>query len=128
MKFNLTQAFKDILTDYSDDVAEKVTEILSDVGRDAAHDLHTAGDFKDRTGKYRKGWTVTTEQKRTYAGIVVHNTKHYRIAHLLEYGHAVDNGRGNKDSSTKSYPHIAPINDKAVERAIERVKEEIPKL
>lgn len=74
-------------------------------------------------GKYAKSWTATkTDEKSHMLKMVVHSKKYYRLAHLLEKGHATRNG-----GRTRAYPHIKPAEEHGVEllkawmrKAIER--------
>ena len=118
MAFNLSLAMKDILTDYTDDVVKVVAEVIGEVAEEAAEELHTAGSFNGK--KYRRSWTSEVESKRSYDSAIVYNKKHYRLTHLLEYGHAKANG-----GRTRAFEHIAPVNEKAQEKAIKRIKEAI---
>lgn len=124
-KINLTQQMKDILTDYTDEVMNEVVKALEEVGKDAADELHSdIGGFKNRTGKYRKSWTVTQEDHRTFSSTIVHaKAPHYRLTHLLEYGHATRNG-----GRTRAFPHIYVVNEKAQEDAVKKIKEVIEKI
>lgn len=115
MRFNVSQQMKTLLTDYTDEIALAVSEVLEDVGREAAEELHTAGGFQGR--KYRRSWDVKTEQQRTFESVIVHNKKHYRLTHLLEFGHAKAGG-----GRTRAFPHIAPVNEAAVEKAEKRIR------
>jgi len=125
-KLNLTTQMKELLGDYSDEVMHEVIRALEDVAEDTADTLHTAGDFKDRTGKYRKGWTTTKEEHRTYSKVAVHNKKHYMLTHLLEFGHS---GRdGSRKGAAEPFVHIAPVNEKAQEDAVRKIKEVIEKI
>ena len=121
MAFNLSQAMKGILTDYTDDVVQVVTKVISEVAEESANELHSAGTFQGH--KYRAGWTSEVEQRRLFNSAVVYNKKHYRLTHLLEYGHAkVGGGR------TRAFEHIAPINEEAQEKAVKKLKEAIEAL
>ena len=121
MAFNLSQAMKGILTDYTDDVVKVVTEVISEVAEESANELHSAGTFQGH--KYRAGWTSEVEQRRLYNSATVYNKKHYRLTHLLEYGHATRNG-----GRTRAFEHIAPINEEAQEKAVKKLKEDIEAL
>ena len=114
MKLNVSQQMKDILTDYSDEIMKKVTEIINEVGEEAADELHSAGSFQGN--KYRKSWKVKQEEKRTFNSAIVYNAKHASLTHLLEFGHAKVNG-----GRTRAFPHIAPANEKATREAERRI-------
>ena len=116
MKLNVSQAMKDILTDYSDEIMKNVTEIINEVGEEAADELHSAGSFQGK--KYRKSWKVKQEEKRTFNSVTVYNAKHANLTHLLEFGHACSGGGRSK---TREFPHIAPANEKATKEAERRI-------
>lgn len=121
MKFNVSQQMKDIFTDYTDEVKELVTEVLEEVGHEAASELKGAGSFKGK--KYRSSWDTKVESSRTFDSVIVHNKKHYRLSHLLEFGHATRNG-----GRTRAFPHIAPVNEKAVRNAEKKIAKAITSL
>lgn len=129
MKTNLSQQMKDIFTTYSDEVVDAVEEALLKVGKEAADELKSGiGGFKDRTGKYRRSWTVTQEKHRTYTETTVHaKAPHYRLTHLLEFGHAIRGGGRSKDR-TDAFPHISTVNEHAVEEAEKEIKRAIEKI
>lgn len=127
-KLNFSRAMQEILGEYTDEVVKVVDEVLQEVGKKASDDLSAnasqIGGFKDRTGKYRQSWTVTHETHRTFSSTVVHaKAPHYRLTHLLEYGHATSNG-----GRTKSFPHIYTINEDAQEMAMRKIMEAIEKV
>lgn len=51
---------------------------------------------------------------------VVHNKKHYQLAHLLEYGHALWQG-----GRAEAYEHIAPIAERAGGTLLDNIKKHI---
>lgn len=124
-KTNLTQAMHDILEDYTDEVAHIVDEILQDVGEEAATDLRSSasaiGGFKDRTGRYRKSWTMTHKEHRTYSETIVYaKPPHHRLTHLLEYGHATRRG-----GRTQAFPHIYTVNEETQDNAVRLITKAI---
>lgn len=120
MKFNLSQEMKEILENYTDEVMNAVIDVIEEVGEEAANELHSAGDFKNRTGKYRRGWKSELERQRTFAEARVYNAKHYRLTHLLEFGHAKVNG-----GRTQAFPHIEVVNEHAQEEAVKKIEKAI---
>ena len=74
--------------------------------------------------EYSKGWTSSNENKKgglSY-GVVIHNKTHYRLAHLLEKGHALVNG-----GRTKAFPHIATVEEEAEKMLEDEIKSELEK-
>lgn len=106
------------LSDYSNEVREALEEAVTEVTDEAADKLHTAGSFGGK--KYRKSWKATVEKTRTGVSGVTYNEKHYRMTHLLEFGHAKQNG-----GRTRAFPHIAEVNDWAQEEVEKRMEGKI---
>lgn len=128
MKTNIAQEMKEILADYTDEVMNAVVDALAEVGEDTAQEMKASasdiGGFKDRTGKYRRSWTMTQEKRNSYTATIVHaKSPQSRLTHLLEFGHATRSG-----GRTRAFPHIFTINENAQERAVEKVKEAIGKI
>ena len=99
-----------ILEEYVDATDEVVKAAADKVAKEAVRELRESPDTPRRTGDYARGWTqkVTANRGRLY-NRTVYNAKHYRLTHLLEYGHALRQG-----GRARAYPHIAPVEAKAV--------------
>ncbi len=119
MAININQIANEIVKElraYTSDVKKEVDQAKKDVSKEAVKELRTAGDFKDQSGDYRKGWTV----KKDGTSQVIHNKTDYQKTHLLEKGHAVRGG-----GRARGFEHIAPVEEKAIESFLERVEKAV---
>ena len=104
-----------ILKAYGDDVSENMAAITLSVARATAKDLNSKAAQKvGGSGRYSRGWGVTTENKRLTKTAVVHHKTTPGLPHLLEHGHIAANGKrvGQRE-------HIADV-DREVEESFER--------
>ena len=72
-------------------------------------------------GSYAKSWSTKnkTKTKDIYSK-VAYNKAHYRLTHLLEFGHA------NRDGSrTRAIPHIRNTENKYKEKFVKELEEKI---
>lgn len=114
----LASSISSILEDYKGDVDKIVGEAITDVAKATVKTMKTAGTFGG-TGKFKKSWSVRIEKKRLYTDATVYNKKP-GLTHLLEFGHAKQNG-----GRTKAFDFIAPVNDKVQTDVIERIEEKL---
>jgi len=108
------------LAEYSQDVVEKVNVSSEKVGKEAVKQLKQTSPKK--TGKYAKSWTMSTEKAIGQPDLRIIHVKapHYRLAHLLEYGHAkVGGGR------VEGRPHIGPAEEEVIREFTAAVEEAI---
>ena len=76
--------------------------------------------MKRRTwNRYSSSWAVKTRSGVNFYHTTIHNRKHYRLTHLLEYGHKTRNGL-----NTRAFRHIEPIDIYCAER----LEKNIPKI
>lgn len=111
MAVDLSKEIADALKAYTTDVEIALEEAQADISKHAVSLLKSSAPKK--SGKYARSWKVT----KTGKGLTIHNGKHYRLTHLLEYGHAKRNG-----GRTRAYTHIAPVANMVVKEFEEQVK------
>ena len=112
-----------ILAKYGDDVTEATRRLVKRAGNEARDKLKQTSP-RD-TGQYAEGWT-SGEYTWTALGaeITVYHAKKPGVAHLLENGHAKQNG-----GRAPAKVHIKPVEEevgreleKNIRQAIENVK------
>lgn len=101
----LKDTVQGLLDTYGQQAENVMAEAIWNTAGWAVKELKKGGGFGG-TGAYNKDWTRKLTKKRLYAEATVYNRSHYQLTHLLEYGHAKQNG-----GRTKDYPHIAPVAD-----------------
>lgn len=114
---DIQKQFQKALTSWTDEVVAKVETVMQEVANETADRMKPAGDFKNRSGKYRKSWKAEKIKSRTYTKATVYASKNqaYKTM-LLEFGHAKRGG-----GRTKAFPHISVNNDWAEEEAYKRI-------
>ena len=94
------------LTEYADLATEDLKKSVRKAGQSVKKDISENAP-KD-TGAYAKSWAVkNTRETANSLEVTVYSRNRYQLAHLLEFGHAKQNG-----GRTKAFNFIAPINDK----------------
>lgn len=122
---NLENTLKDILAEYETEIVNSAIEAaVKEVAKESAKQLKKGGSYHDTGASgYTKGWKAETKKKsRVGYEATVYNSKAPGLAHLLEFGHAKQNG-----GRTRAYPHIAPVNDAVADKLIEKIQEELDK-
>lgn len=116
---DLAKEIANVMINYVDDVEEIVIDESNSVIKDAKEELKRVSP-KD-TGNYASSWKIGTKEKgnRRYSK-VVYNEEHYRLTHLLEFGHATKDGK-----RTKVLPHIRPTEQKYKSVFIGKVEKRI---
>ena len=109
-----------ILDDYGTSITEKTRKAVLETAKVAKQETQAGSPV--RSGKYRQGWAVKEEAvSRLRSEAIVHNRTRYQLAHLLEKGHAKQNG-----GRVPGIPHIQPAEENAIKN-MERAVEEIAK-
>ena len=118
-----------------DRMAEEISSLLQEYADLAADEMKTAvkkaGDTTKKeirntapgSGKYAKSWrSKTTKEDSSSLQVTVYSPSRYRIAHLLEHGHAKRGG-----GRVKAYPHIAPAEKVAEEQLVSDITRALEK-
>lgn len=92
---------------------EDIREAQKEAGRQGIKEIKSKAPM--RTGGYAKTWKATTTEKNGNVQTILYagkkgSTTGWAIAHLLEFGHAKQNG-----GRTRAFEHIKPGEDKAAE-------------
>ena len=108
-----------ILAKYGDDVTEATRRLVKRAGTEA-RDRLKQNSPKD-TGQYAEGWT-TGQYTWTALGaeITVYNAKKPGLAHLLENGHAKQNG-----GRAPAKVHIKPVEEEVGRELEENIRKAI---
>jgi len=112
---DLDKALIQEMNEYYGLVGEELKKAVKGAAKKTVKELRSTSPVK--TGSYSKGWTVKqTEEKANRVMLVVHNKTDYQLTHLLENGHAKQNG-----GRTRKFPHIG----KAESNSIDYLEQEI---
>ena len=117
-KFNFQDVIGKYLKTYQGETIEALTTIVPQVAKESVKKLKAASPKSDglHSGTYAKGWRYKVEKGRIRVGATVcGGDPTYRLAHLLEYGHA-KRGGGRVDG----IEHILPVEEWAVDEASNR--------
>lgn len=119
----LREVCNKMLEEYGDEARTALAEACKKTGKQAVKKLKKGGGYSDdgSTG-YTKGWGTTIEEKRGGILVTVHNKKAPGLAHLLEFGHAKQNG-----GRTRAFPHIAPVSEAVDQDFMEIFQKEMSK-
>lgn len=124
---DFTGAVTSIIKSWETDVAETTDDIIREVANESRDKLKIEGDFKDRSGKYRKGWKVTFTETRFGLQATVHN-KVYQLTHLLESGHAKWLWGRDTGDTVKAFPHIEKVNEETQKKLVEELARRLEEL
>lgn len=121
----LSDALADILDDYAVVTSEDVREAAEKTAAETVRMIQ--GNAPVKSGAYKSSITAENSyRKRDKGAYVVHAGEDgYRIAHLLEKGHA--KAGGGRVGPSPSGGHWAPAEMSAVDTFINLVKEKISK-
>lgn len=108
-----------IISEYTEEVAKGIDKEIGDTAKKVKDEIQKSGAWKDRTGKYRKGFAIKKEDRKGETVRIIYNKNKPGLVHLLELGHAKRGG-----GRVAARPHMQPAYDKHVpqmERNIENI-------
>ena len=112
----LAQAVNEQMQEYAALSADVVKKAVMKAGNSVKKDI--AETAPQRTGRYAQSWkTKKTKETSQELEVTVYSPSRYRIAHLLEHGHAKRGG-----GRVRAYPHILPAQEKAEQELMEDIE------
>ena len=118
----LAQAIQKTLAEYEGVTIESMKAAVDKASKEAVRELKSSSP--KRNGAYARSWTSKKKKlanKYAYEK-TVYNKNHYRLTHLLEKGHRVV-GAKNGRTWVDARPHIEKVEQKAVEKLVNEMKE-----
>lgn len=116
---NLANEIMKAMSEYTEEVSKAIETEKEDTAKAIVKELKQSTSWADRTGKYRKGFTVKKVGSKGNQAYYVYNKNKPQVTHLLEKGHLLRNG-----TRTKARAHFRPVADKHIaqlERRIEQI-------
>ena len=107
MSFNLESEIAKALSNFNQEVAQEIGDIVDDLADDTVSKLR--GASPRRTGGYANDWDSKLNKRGER---IIYQPKEYRKAHLLEFGHARRNGGRNVGAQ----PHIKEIENEVIKK------------
>lgn len=117
---DFAKEFSKLTANISSEAISVTKKAVDKTAKETNRVIKDSADFKNRTGEYVKAFTVTTTKETKWTKEKTWHVKapHYRLTHLLEYGHATRNG-----GRTRAFPHISKGADYAEKRIEELITE-----
>lgn len=115
---DLASVIEKELTTYAKETTDTMREVVEEVTDDAVDTLKVISP--KRRGKYAKGWTSkATIDTNTALTKTIHN-RTPGLTHLLEDGHAKQNG-----GRIEGRKHISPVEKKAIQSFEDKLRQKL---
>lgn len=106
---NLADEIMKGLTEYAELTNENMKKAVRKTATSVKKEISSKAPKK--TGSYAKSWTAKKTKENNHSlEMTVHSKNRYRLAHLLEKGHAKRGG-----GRVSGRPHIAPAEENGVQ-------------
>lgn len=116
----MAEEISDMLQEYADLAVDEMKSAVKKAGETTKKDIRNTAPG---SGKYAKSWrSKTTKENASSLQVTVYSPSRYRIAHLLEHGHAKRGG-----GRVEGRPHIAPAEQHAEEELVQDISKALSK-
>ena len=101
--YELADAITEMLSEYNEAVTEESKKVVDEISQEVNQEILNHITFKDHH-RYTNAFEIKTtfENTRNKRNTWHVKSPHYRLTHLLEYGHYTRNGT----TRTREFPHI----------------------
>lgn len=106
------------LTEYKEEVTDVAKEVVDEIAEGAMEETKSHISWQDKVYSSSFALKTSYEDRRNKRNTWYVKSPHYRLTHLLEFGHATRNG-----GRTRAYPHVR-YGDEFVKNNFERVMRE----
>lgn len=107
------------LTEYNEEVTEVAKEVVTEVAQQVLEETKAHITWNDKTYSNSFDLKKSFEDKRNKRMTWYVKSPHYRLTHLLEFGHYTRNGT----TSTRKFPHVR-YGDEYLQDNFERIMKE----
>ncbi len=116
----LSRSVMSALEQYGAIASADVKDAVTKTSKECVQDIKRRATAYGWRGKYVNSWSKKVEPLGAggFKAIVYADENGYRLAHLLEKGHALRNG-----GRAKAFPHIAPAEDNAEQRLFTLIRQ-----
>lgn len=122
----LCDAVLDIVQTYSDEVVEKLPDIVKGAAKTTVKALKKNAEIIGGT-KYRGSFKSKKDRTSSVAetSYTIYSTQ-YRLTHLLEHGHVIRNRPGGPIyGMTRAFPHWRPAEQEGIDEIDEKIREAV---